>query len=72
MNRNKTLVAGGVSIAGASVASAADPTSLDGFLTVAQGYLTNGTTIAISAAVLGLGWVGYTIVKSYTKGAKSK
>jgi len=66
----KTLVL--VGAAGAAVGAYAEtPTSLDGFQTVATGYIATGTTVAIAAAVLGMGWVGYRIVKKFTKGAMS-
>ncbi|HWA10508.1 MAG TPA: hypothetical protein VG838_13765 [Opitutaceae bacterium] len=52
-------------------AFAAAPTDLDGVAALGAGYITTGTTVAVSAAILGFGWVGYKIVKKYTKGSMS-
>lgn len=71
--KKSNKIIGAVVLAALTVSSAlADaPTSLDGFDTVATGYISKGTTVAIAAAVLGMGWVGYRIVKKFTKGAAS-
>lgn len=52
-------------------ALAADPTSLDGFTAVSDGYISQGRLTAIAAAAVGFGWVGYRIIKKFTKGVTS-
>jgi len=68
MNRKIMIVLGFLATAGLALADA--PTSLDGFSTVGTGYITTATGVAIAAATLGLGWVGYRLVKKFTAGAK--
>ena len=69
----KSLVVGALALGGSVVSAfAAAPTDMDGVSALGAGYISTGTTTAIAAAILGFGWVGYRIVKSYTKGALSK
>ena len=68
MNKRNLLLAL-IAAAVAPAAFAADPTSLEGFSTVATGYITTGTGVAISAGVLSLGWVAFRIVRKYASKA---
>jgi len=63
---------GGLLLAGGSLLAQTAPTSLDGFSTTATGYISTGTTVAIAAATLALGWVGFRIVKRFTAGATGR
>lgn len=65
-------IGGGLALLALATQARADggPTSLDGFSTIGQGYITTATSVAIAAATLGLGWVGYRLVKKFTAGAK--
>ena len=54
---------------GTVVTAYAAPTSLDAFVSTATDYVDAGTTVAIAAAVLSLGWVAFRIVRKYTSEA---
>jgi len=65
-------LAAGVAVGAPAMAFAQGaPTTMDGVSDLGAGYINKGTATAIAAAILGFGWVGYRIVKKFTKGATS-
>jgi len=70
-NKLRNLILSAAVIGLATAAHAVTPTTIDGVADLGDGYITKGTATAVAAGILGFGWVGYRIVKKFTKGAAS-
>ncbi|MFA6961261.1 MAG: hypothetical protein WC205_10965 [Opitutaceae bacterium] len=68
---NRKVLATAAVLGFVAKARAVDPTTIDGVVDLSTSYISKGTATAVAAGVLGFGWVGYRIVKKYTKGAAS-
>lgn len=70
MTKSRKILAVLLATVSAVVASAQTaPTSLSGFAATAETYIDSGTTVAIAAGVLSLGWVAFRIVRKYASKA---
>jgi len=71
-NKTRGVIAAGATTVLVTAAHAQTaPTTIDGVAELGTGYISKGTATAVAAAILGFGWVGYRIVKKFTKGATS-
>lgn len=70
--KTRVLVAGAGSAVLVTAAHAQTaPTTIDGVAALSGGYIDKGTAAAVAAGILAFGWVGFRIVKKFTKGVTS-